>query len=126
MSDTPTPYQMAMAAAAASAEKKATNIRVLNVGDLIGVTEYFVLASASNERLLGTIADEVHQQLKRDLGVAPRRKEGSPDTGWMVVDYGDIMVHVFTEEQRAYYDLERLWSDADAFTYEEPQPSAQV
>ena len=114
---------MAMAAAAASAEKKATNIRVLNVGDLIGVTDYFVLASASNERQLDSVVDEVHQQLKHRLQLSPRRREGAPDTGWMVVDYGDVMVHVFTEQQRAYYDLERLWRDAEAFTYEEPAPS---
>lgn len=111
---------MAIAAAAASADKKAFDIRVLDVGDLIGVTDFFVLISAGNERQLGTVVDEIHQQLKQRHGLAPRRREGARDTGWMLIDYGDIVVHVFTSEQREYYDLERLWSDAEAFTFELP------
>lgn len=72
--------------------------------------------SASNDRQLGTVVDEVGRQLK-ERGRAARRREGERDTGWMLLDYGEIVVHAFTEEQRAFYDLERLWGDAPAFSY---------
>jgi ribosome-associated protein len=78
-----------------------------------------VLASATNERQLGTIADEIEQRLKQ-AGRAPRRREGTKDTGWMLLDYGDVVVHAFTAEQRAYYDLERLWSDAPVVEFSAP------
>jgi ribosome-associated protein len=78
----------------------------------LGITDFFVLASASNDRQLGTVVEEVERRLKQNLRRAPVSREGTKDTGWMVLDYGDIVVHAFTEEQRAFYDLERLWSDA--------------
>jgi ribosome-associated protein len=87
-------------------------VLVVGVGELLGITDFFVIVSAANERQLGTVADEVHRRLKVDLERAPRRREGEPDTGWMVLDYGDVVVHAFTQEQRAFYALERLWSDA--------------
>lgn len=77
-----------------------------------------MICSASNERQLGTIIEEVIAQLKTD-GDAPRRREGEKESGWVLVDYGDIVVHAFTDEQRAYYDLERLWSDAPAMSYDD-------
>lgn len=70
-----------------------------------------MLVSASNERQLGTVAEEVERQLA-GRGRRPLRREGVRDTGWMVLDYGDVVVHAFTQEQRRFYDLERLWSDA--------------
>jgi ribosome-associated protein len=94
-------------------------VRILDVGDLIGITDFFVLASASNDRLLRTVADEVERRLK-DAGRSPRRREGTKDTGWMLLDYGDIVVHAFTEEQRAFYALERLWSDAPVVAFTDP------
>jgi ribosome-associated protein len=69
------------------------------------------LASAANERQLRTVTEEIERRLA-EIGRKPRRREGTNDTGWMLLDYGDIVVHAFTEEQRAYYSLERLWSDA--------------
>lgn len=77
-----------------------------------------MLASASNERQLGAAADEVQRALK-ESGRAPRRREGTTDTGWVLLDYGDVVVHLFTTEQRAYYDLERLWSDAPKVAFDE-------
>jgi ribosome-associated protein len=84
-----------------------------------------VLCSASNERQLDTVVEEIAMRLKRD-GRAPRRREGEKETGWMLLDYGDIVVHAFTEEQRLYYGLERLWSDAPSETYspDGPAPAA--
>jgi ribosome-associated protein len=110
--DTTEPRQLAKAAAAAAAGKLATDIHILDMGDLLGVTDYFVICSARNDRQLKTVADEVQERLKREQGVAPRRREGQPETGWMLLDYGIIIVHVFTEEQRGFYNLERLWADA--------------
>ncbi len=76
-----------------------------------------MLVSATNDRQLGTVVDEV-QRKTGEGGRKPRRREGTPDTGWMLLDYGDIVVHGFTEEQRAYYGLERLWADAPAVPFE--------
>lgn len=84
----------------------------MDVGELLGITDYFVIVSAGNERLLGSITEEVERRLKERLDRAPRRREGERATGWMLLDYGDVVVHAFTEEQRAFYGLERLWSDA--------------
>ena len=100
-----------MTAAAAASDKLATDIRILDLGELLGITDFFVLVSASNERQLRTIIDEV-QRKSAESGRKPRRREGTSDTGWMLLDYGDVVVHAFTTEQRSFYDLERLWRDA--------------
>ncbi len=89
----------------------------------MGITDFFVLASASNERQLGTVVEEVERRLKQGERRAPRHREGTKDTGWMVLDYGEIVVHTFTEAQRAFYDLERLWSDAPQLPTLDPAPS---
>jgi ribosome-associated protein len=85
---------------------------VLEVGAIIAITEYFVIASAPNVRQVRTIVDEVERRIKDDTGVAPISIEGTRDASWVLVDYGDIVVHVFLGETRDYYDLERLWADA--------------
>lgn len=110
---------MALAAASAAADKQATAIRILDLGELLGITDFFVLLSAGNERHLGAVADEIEHQLKRGNQRAPRRREGTKDTGWLLLDYGDVVVHAFTAEQRSYYDLERLWSDAPTVPFDE-------
>lgn len=76
-----------------------------------------MIVSASNSRQLRTVVDEVQRVVKDRLGRGARRREGEPDTGWMLLDYGDVVVHAFDEEQRRYYDLERLWSDAPTVPY---------
>lgn len=112
-----------MSAAAAAADKKATDIRILDLGELLGITDFFVIVSAGNERQLGTVVEEVAFRLKQD-GRAPRRKEGTKETGWMLLDYGEIVVHAFTSEQREFYDLERLWSDAPSLAFSEVAEAA--
>ena len=77
-----------------------------------------MLVSASNERQLGTVVDEIQRQAAAE-GRKPRRREGTKDTGWMLLDYGEVIVHVFTVEQREYYALERLWRDAPVVPFEE-------
>ena len=107
------PTTLARAAARVASSKLAQDVLILDVGDLLGVTDHFVLASARNERQLGTVAAEVEGQLKLS-GRSPRRREGTKESGWLLLDYGDVVVHAFTEEMRAYYALERLWADAPA------------
>lgn len=116
--DTQAARALALAAAEAASDKKASDVRILDLGDLLGITDYFVLVSATNERQLASLTEEVERQLKERLGRAPRRREGQRDTGWMLLDYGDIVVHAFTEEQRRFYDLERLWSDAPVVPFD--------
>jgi ribosome-associated protein len=105
--------------ARAASDKKADDIRILELGPLIGITDYFVLCSARSDRQLRTVVEEIQFQVKRDEGRAPLRREGSPEAGWMVLDYGLIVVHAFTEEQRRFYDLERLWSDAPVVPFDD-------
>src|SRR6476661_10669135 len=105
-------------AAARAAEKQGERIVVLDVRELIVITDYFVIASAASERQARTIVDEVERSL-RDLGVKPLRREGQSEGTWILLDYVDVVVHVFREEERDFYDLERLWRDAPTVDVDE-------
>ena len=85
----------------------------------MGITDAFVITSASNVRLVRTIAEEVEQRVKAAGGPAPYRVEGTDDARWVLMDYGDFVVHVFLDEARRYYDLERLWADAPRLDWDE-------
>ena len=111
-------HEMATVAARAADDKVATDVVVLDVGDIIGITEAFVLASGSNTRQVRTICDEVELALKIEADLAPRSIEGLSDASWVLLDYGELVVHVFLAETRAFYDLERLWSDAPRIAWE--------
>jgi len=102
----------AIVAAVAASEKKATDILVLDVGAIIGITEAFVIASASNPRLVRAIVDEIEEKIRLHDGTSPLRTEGLDDLGWVLMDYGDFVAHIFLDEVRDFYALERLWSDA--------------
>ena len=106
-----TPLQWVGRAVLAAADKKAKDPVVIDVGPFLAITDHFLICSASSERQVKTIAEEVERKLK-ESGRSPLRTEGAPDTGWVLVDYGDFVVHVFSDEMREYYDLERLWKDA--------------
>lgn len=110
----------ALAAAAAASSKKADDIVVLDVGEILSITDFFVITSAANERQVKTIVEEVEHQLKGRHDVAPLRVEGADHRRWVLMDYGDFWVHVFHRETRAFYELERLWSDAPRVPFEEP------
>lgn len=110
--------ELARIAARAADEKTATDTVVLEVGEVLGIAEAFVITSAGNERLVRTIAEEIERQVKEAGGPGPLRVEGMSDARWVLMDYGDIVVHVFLEEARRYYDLERLWSDAPRFDWQ--------
>ena len=106
-------HEMATVAARAADDKQATDVVVLDVGDIIGITEAFVLASGTNTRQVRTICDEVELALKIEAELAPRSIEGLSDASWVLLDYGDLVVHVFLAETREFYGLERLWADAE-------------
>ena len=120
---TPDSLRRAGVAAQAAAEKKATDIAVLDVGDIISITEAFVLVSGSNVRQVRSIVEEIELTLKITDDEAPRAVEGMADASWVLMDYGDIVVHVFLDETRAFYDLDNLWSDATRVDWS-PEPSA--
>lgn len=91
---------------------------ILEVGEVLSIVDAFVITSAPNTRLVRTIADEVEQRIKDADGVGPLRVEGLDDLRWVLLDYGDVVVHVFLQEVREFYELERLWSDVPRTTWE--------
>jgi ribosome-associated protein len=107
----PPSRDVAIAAARAASAKQAEDIVVLDVHDIIVITDYFVICTAGSHRQIRTVIDAVEEAV-RELGAKPVRREGEPEAGWWLLDYVDVVVHVFGREERAYYDLERLWSDA--------------
>ena len=98
-------------AARAAHDKGATDIVVLRVGDVLAITDYFVIASASNPRLVRTVVQEIENKVAEAGGPRPTRVEGLNEAEWVLADYGTFVVHVFHVDTRAYYELERLWSD---------------
>ena len=110
--------QAAVAAARAAAAKQAEHIAILDVHGLIVITDYFVICSGATERQVRTIVEEIEKAL-RDLGRKPVRREGESERRWVLLDYVDLVVHVFTEQEREYYDLERLWGDAPRSAWED-------
>ncbi|MBA4370699.1 MAG: ribosome silencing factor [Coriobacteriaceae bacterium] len=104
--------EYALLAAEAAAEKKAGDIVVLGVAELLVVTDYFVIATGNTDRQVKAIADEVVERLKT-AGLRPVGIEGEREARWILVDFIDVVVHVFRPEQREFYRLEKLWSDAE-------------
>jgi ribosome-associated protein len=112
MTDAPISRAIALAATEAARDKQAADVVVLDVADLLAITDYFVICSATSSRQLKTVIEAVEARVRDELGLKPVRREGEADAGWWLLDYVDVVVHVFGEEEREYYDLERLWSDA--------------
>ena len=102
----------ALLCAAQVLEKKAFQVRVLDVRKISSLTDFIVLASGGSDRQVQAAADTVHQHLKHEHGVRPLGVEGMNEGRWVLVDYGDVMVHVFQEPVRQFYDLDGLWRDA--------------
>jgi len=98
-------------AARAAADKKAFQIVGFEVGDLTSYTDSLLICSGASDRQVAAIADEVQRQLK-DSGRRPLHVEGESHADWVLLDYGEFVVHVFTEERRTYYGLDGLWGDA--------------
>lgn len=113
MSDTAcSPREAALAAAQAADSKKATDIMVQEVAALIGVTDYFVIATAGSKPQVDAIIDEVEERLREQCSMRPAHREVSADGSWSLLDYGSIVVHVFQPDTREHYRLEALWNDA--------------
>lgn len=102
---------LAVTAARAADDKQGSDIVVIDVGNVLPITSLFVVASAGNSRLVRTIADAVTESVRNATGRSPVRSEGMAEAQWILVDYGDVVVHVFAEETRRYYEIERLYRD---------------
>ena len=107
-----TPRDLAILAARAVDDKKASDTLIIEVGPILAVTEYFVITSASNRRLVRSLTDEVEAKIRETTGRSPLRTEGAREQQWVLIDYGDIVVHVFSDETRSFYEIERLYRDA--------------
>ncbi len=92
-------------------DKIGQDISIIKIGDMSSLCDYFVIATAGSQRQVKAITDNVEDELTK-LGIEPRGKEGHGAQNWILLDYGDVMVHVFDEESREYYKLEKLWADA--------------
>ena len=108
---------LATLAARAASAKQARDVVVLDVRDLIVITDYFVIASGASDRQVRTIAEEIERTVK-DRGMKPVRREGEHEGRWVLLDFVDFVAHVFRDEERRYYGLERLWADAPSVGWE--------
>ncbi|WP_083442005.1 ribosome silencing factor [Nitriliruptor alkaliphilus] len=121
---------LAVTAADAADDRKATDLAILEVADILAVVDLFLLATAASDRQLKAVADRIEERLHEDHGREVLRREGTPGSGWMLLDFGDLVCQLFAEEQRDYYALDRLWADVprrDVLTGERsaaPEPGA--
>ncbi len=113
----PTAEAVVRLAARAALEKKALDLAVLDLQGLSGIADFFLICSARSTTQADTVAEAVRVTL-RAYGVRPRHTEGSAESGWLLLDYGDVVVHVFLEATRGFYALERLWGDAPLLSVE--------
>ncbi|MGB8649330.1 MAG: ribosome silencing factor [Mycobacteriales bacterium] len=108
--------ELGLAAAQAAADKLASDILLLDVSEQLVITDVFLLASAPNDRQVLAIVDAVEERL-RDLGAKPIRREGEKEGRWVLLDFGDVVVHVQHQEERVFYALERLWKDCPVIPF---------
>jgi ribosome-associated protein len=109
--------ELALSAAQAAADKKATDVVILDVSDQLVITDVFLIASAPNERQVSAIVDAVEERLRMAHNVKPVRREGAREGRWVLLDFIDIIVHVQHSEERAFYALERLWKDCPTIPF---------
>jgi ribosome-associated protein len=115
-SDTSDPTGLARQIAEYAADKKAIDIAELDLRGVLGYTDFFVVCSGNTDRQTKAIHDGIHQGLKNDHGLLPRRVEGLGEARWILMDYLDVIVHVFTPDAREFYRLEQLWGEAPRHT----------
>ena len=108
-----TPKELAILAAKALDEKKGKEISAIEITDITTLADYFVIATGSSNTQINALCGSVEKLLEEQAGEKPLRREGYRDGTWVLLDYGCICVHVFSAEARAFYDLERLWADAE-------------
>ena len=108
-----TPKELALLAARALSDKKGKEIRVMEIAELTTLADYFVLATGASNTQINALVDNVEKVLAEEAGEQPLHREGYRGGTWVLLDYGCVIVHVFQDEARKFYDLERLWSDAE-------------
>jgi ribosome-associated protein len=113
-----------LAAAGAADAKSGVDTVVLDVGEILGITGHFVITGGGNTRLVRTLAEEVERVVAESYDRKPLRVEGLDGLRWVLLDYGDFVVHVFLDEERAFYDLERLWADVPRVDWQAGDRSA--
>ena len=121
---TPEAITTATTAAQAIADKKGEDIVILDLSDLLVVTDIFVIASGTSTRHVKSLVDDAEAALKED-GRRPIRREGADYGEWVLLDYGDVVFHIFDRETRAYYELERLWADAPRIEFAAMSPTLE-
>ena len=115
--------QWCVTAARAADDKKGEATVILEVGSVLAIADAFVITAGTNARQVRTIVEEIEKKVKESGGPGPLRIEGLDDARWVLMDYGDFVVHVFLQEVREFYDLERLWADAPVWDW---QPEERV
>lgn len=111
----PESIALAVDVATAADDKLASDLALYDVADVLAVVDVFAIASAGSDRQVRAVVDNVEERLREAHDARPARREGSPESGWVLLDYGDVVAHVFTTEQRSFYDLDRLFSDVTAY-----------
>lgn len=117
-------HHFVIVAARAADDKKADDVIILDVGETLSITDAFLIASAGNTRLVATIAEAIEAAVKAAGGPGPIATEGLEEANWVLLDFGGFVVHVFLDETRRYYDLERLWADAPKIEWRDPASGA--
>lgn len=107
--------KMALTAVKALEEKKGSEVTVIDIEKISTIADYFIIAGGSNRNQIQALMDEVEEKLGRE-GYEPKHVEGRNTSGWVLMDYGDIVIHIFDEENRLFYDLERIWCDGEKVT----------
>ncbi len=121
-----TAAQLAVTAARTADDKKADRTMVLFVGDVLSITDYFVITSASNRRLVRTVVDQIEELVREQHDRSPLRIEGIAELQWVLIDYGDAVIHVFSDEIRAYYEIERLYLDVPKIDWQAEGPDVPI
>jgi ribosome-associated protein len=115
----PDSLSVALTASRRADEKQGRNIVILDVRGVLGITDYFVVVDAPNRRLVRTLVDDVEAGVRDATGRSPLRVEGEREQQWVLIDYGDVVVHVFLDEVRRFYEIERLYRDVPTISWSE-------
>ena len=118
--------ELAIFAARAMNERRGSKITVLMVEDLTTITDFFIVGTGNSRIQTQAMADNVDEVIRKEAGIRPNRIEGMQEGRWILMDYGNIIIHIFQEDERNFYSLERLWADAPALPAEEVFPDGDT
>jgi ribosome-associated protein len=122
----PESLRLAVTASRRADEKQGRNVVVLDVRGVLGITDYFVVVDAPNRRLVRTLVDDVEAGVREATGRSPLRVEGEREQQWVLIDYGDVVVHVFLDEIRRFYEIERLYRDVPTIPWSQTEPQQRT